>query len=81
MRNVLKLKWINYVILDVEWMILAHEERCYGNIYLFLLWFKWCSQNAFVSQFTCLQPVCKNTSTTYSRTALGNDDEQNFDEN
>ena len=38
-----------------------NDSERYKKIFLFLLSFKWCSQNEFVSQFICL-PICINVS-------------------
>ena len=33
-----------------------NDSECYRKTFLFVISFKWCSQNKFVSQFTCLWP-------------------------
>ena len=57
-----------------------NDSECYRKIFLFLLSFKWCSQNEFESQFIYLFTasfVRKNTHATYSH-ILENDKEQRF---
>ena len=50
-----------------------NDSERYRKIFLFFLSFKWCSQNEFVSQCTCLQPHL------YVKIqAPENDDEQHF---
>ena len=56
-----------------------NDSECQREIFIFLLSFKWCSQNEFVSQFTCLQYIYMSKYTRHVLTyALENDNEQHF---
>ena len=56
LRNVVKLKWVKYKILDVKWLILAHEQDDTEGYFFFSEGSNGACKNEFVFQFTCLQP-------------------------